>query len=275
MNKKIFLLSCLLLVLVLTACSSSSIDSKNEEILLKVISLEDIAVNKVSILDDVIFVSLDVALANQYDTQLLEWWGTIFSFSTLLSGDYEVVIIENVLNDKPQVYVSSNMFSINDYINDKITDIQFWEESLISSDKPSTKEILLASGLPSHALSYTNQTANPINIKKLLIILISSFLVAGLLFVAYSSHIRAKKKHKQSWLQKLNMFFKNLYHKTLVPTSKNIHKKAKKSYKETLVPKAKELSKSTQKHSKKLLKSAKKTKDKGLKKLSELTSKKK
>ena len=205
MNKKTILIILTLLILVLSACSK--IDSKNEQILTKVLKLENISLNEVSIKKDTIFVSIEASGANEYDTQIINWWGTIFGISSMLKSEttqqYKYVIIENTVNKEPYTYISANMITILDYNEDVLTDVEFWQETLITNNKPSISEIKQQSGLPNEALrvSKDSKTQKPIT---LIIILIIILTLVILLFKNPKKlgKIYGKLKHKTQKITK-------------------------------------------------------------------------
>jgi len=161
----------LILTLIIISGCSNKTDSKNEEILKKVLSLENIEYNEIKINNEQIIISIETSSANEYDTQLINWWGTIFGISSMLQGNYEVVIIENTVNKEPYAYISTNIYTIQDFEEDRISDAEFWDETLITSNKPRTKEILEASGLPLQTLKQ-QETKKTNHAKTILIILI-------------------------------------------------------------------------------------------------------
>jgi hypothetical protein len=246
MNKKI-ILGLVIVLLVISGCEKNkNIDSQNEKILEKIFELENISVNNLNINEDTIFVSIEVSDANEYDTHLIEWWGTIFGISSMLKGDYIFVIIENTVNQEPYTYVSSNVYSIKDFNEDRITDVEFWQESLITINSPKKAEILKAADLPLDTLT----DEKDIKIKKDFSIAgfdlsgLVKYIIYGIIVVFATLLIifGIKKKDK----------IKNAYSKT-----KKHREKLHKVYKEKIVPKAKGLKEKAKKKTKELIEKTK------------------
>jgi short subunit fatty acids transporter len=193
-KQKIIIMLILALLLVLSACTENA-DEKNEEILKKILELEEIDINKVEIQKDTIFVSMEASSAGEYDTQILEWWGAIFGISGMLKGDYLVVIIENTVNKEAYTYISTNIYTIRDFTEDRISDAEFWDETLITSIKPKTNEIIDASGLPIQTLKDEKDVRVPLTTTTKIIIAISLILLIITLLVIVL--VKRKKRKKQ------------------------------------------------------------------------------
>ena len=206
-KQKIIFVTLIMALLVMSACSNN-IDAKNEEILTRLLELEEIDVNKVSIDKDTIFVSIEVSSADEYDTQIIAWWGTIFGYSAVLQGDYIAVIIENTVNKEPYAYISTNVYTIRDFEDSIITDAEFWDETLITSSKPRTRDVIRASGLPTEALTdeQTKIRTNTILIITLILIVIILAILTVILLKKKKSkkqkvethHAPKKRKHKET-----------------------------------------------------------------------------
>lgn len=193
-KQKIIITLILASLLVLSACTENA-DEKNEEILKKILELEEIDINKVEIQKDTIFVSMEASSAGEYDTQILEWWGAIFGISGMLKGDYLVVIIENTVNKEAYTYISTNIYTIRDFTEDRISDAEFWDETLITSIKPKTNEIIDASGLPIQTLKDEKDVRVPLTTTTKIIIAISLILLIITLLVIVL--VKRKKRKKQ------------------------------------------------------------------------------
>jgi hypothetical protein len=301
MNKKILFGLIIVLLLFVGCGKSNNLDSQNEKILEKVLELEEIDVNKVKINKDTVFVSIEVSNANEHDSQLIEWWGNIFGISSLLKGDYIFVIIENTVNQEPYTYVSSNIYSIRDFSEFTITDVEFWQESLITSEMPNNIDILEASNLPKDTL--TDEKGFKMGLKfeiagfdlsflikyliiGIIIIIVGILLILGIKKRHKIKHVYSKTKkyreklhkmYKEKIVPKTKQFAKNTkkhakilanktkktYNEKIVPKAKEYNTKLKKTYNEKIVPKAKEFNETAKKKTKELME---KTKNKSVKK---------
>jgi hypothetical protein len=276
MNKKI-LFGMVIVLLLISGCNKTdNFDKENEKILEKALELEEISVNKVDINKDTIFVSIEVSDANEHDNQLIEWWGGIFGLTTLMKGDYMFVIIENTVNGEPYTYVSSNIYSIKDFSEFIITDVEFFEESLVTSDIPKSKQILQAANLPLDTLSDEKNFKMGMKFEiagydlsfltKYLIY--SGIIIIVILLVLLGFKKKHKVKHYYSKTKKHRQKLHKVYKETIVPKtmelSKNTKKhaiilsnKTKKAYNEKIAPKAKELAKKAKKKTKELMEKTK------------------
>lgn len=145
-----------------TIVNADKIDDKNELILQKILELDDVEVTNVEISNNNIFVSIEVTDAMGYDTELISYWGSILGTSAMLKNNnisYSTVIIENLVDGEPYLYVSTNVVSIQDYQNNLIEDYEFWEESLVTAKKPTTHEVIEGSYLPLESLRVANVSA--------------------------------------------------------------------------------------------------------------------
>ena len=191
-----------ILMLVLTLSNlvlADEIDSKNGEILNKLLSIDNISVSTVEITTKEIFVSIEVSDISSYDDELIGWWGTIFSVASLLKNEgavYETVTIENLLDGEPYYYISTNMVSIVDYQNNIILDHEFWEESLVSASRPSYDEVVEAANFPTKLEVGTNWSDVIVGIIK---IIVGVLLLVGIivLIVFGIKHFKKQKKHKK------------------------------------------------------------------------------
>lgn len=190
-KQKIIITIIIMSLLALSACTTK-IDKKNEQILERVFEIDKIDINKIEIKKDTIFVSMEASSAGEYDTQILEWWGTIFGIVGMLQGDYMYVIIENTVNGEAYAYISTNVYTIRDFTEDRISDAEFWDETLITASKPKTQEILRASGLPKETLkdeakkTRTNTT--------LITIIVVTLILAILTLLLFKNKKRKKQK---------------------------------------------------------------------------------
>jgi hypothetical protein len=238
---KTILLSLVIISLFLITGCSNKIDSQNEKILSKVLELEEIAVNKVEINKEVIFVSMEASKADEYDTQIINWWGTIFGISSMLKGDYLIVIIENTVNKEPYTYISTNVYTIRDFNEDRISDAEFWDETLITEKKPKTSDVLKASNLPIETLTDTKKTKIPMDAKTIIMKIFTWLIILVVIFLVifFGRKIMKKKKknkisHEKSTKAKIKHHtrktkekIKKFYEKKVKPTTKKIKEKTK------------------------------------------------
>lgn len=165
-----FLFLLIVLLTLTSIVSADKIDNKNELIMQKVLELDNITVSNIEISNSNIFVSIEVTEAMNYDAELIAYWGSIFGISAMLKNDdefYSTVTIENLVDGEPYVYVSTNIISIQDYQNDMLEDYEFWEESLVTAQKPTTNDIVEGSNLPKETLIENNRSNSFFSIVKL------------------------------------------------------------------------------------------------------------
>ena len=234
-------------LLFLSSCTNNKIDSKNEEILTKLLELEEIDVNEASISRDTILVSIEVSSADEYDEQLIAWWGTIFGYSAALQGDYIAVIIENTVNNEPYTYISTNVYTIRDFEDSIITDADFWEETLVTASKPRTREVIRASGLPTETLTdertitIPRTTTTKIIIWIIIIIISVAIIVTGIILAKK----RKPKKHKPTKTQQAKH-----EHKKTEKQTKQKHKEHLKKINEKIKTGTKKLKEKTKEKTK-------------------------
>jgi len=139
---------CILCYLVLLVVSMSIVvadyNDKNEDILGTLFDLNNLTYSHIDISDSEILVTIEASDADEFDTQLVSWFGLIFVNAGFLQGenhDYEYIIIEVTINDEPVSYFSTTRNSVLDYIDGIIDDELFWTEVTITSTKPSYNSI--------------------------------------------------------------------------------------------------------------------------------------
>lgn len=266
MKKNYLIISIFIVLIVLSGCSSKNeIDSQNEKILQRLLEIDDISVNNIDIDRDTIFVSIEVSAANEHDNHLIEWWGTIFGFSSILTGDYLLVIIENTVNYEPYTYISSNVYSIRDFEEGLITDIEFWQESLITSNMPRKRDILEASNLPIHTLSDERGFTMPTKFEifgydfswLIRYLIIGLIVIAAGILIIIGIKKGSKIKNLYSNTKKHREKLSKTYKEKIVPKTKELGSKAKKTYNEKVAPKAKELTQKAKKKTKELMEKTK------------------
>ncbi len=273
-NKSMQIIFIFLMVLSLTSIvSADKIDGKNELILKKVLELDNITINNVEISNNNIFVTIEVSEAMDYDTELIAYWGSIFGISAMLKNDnesYSTVTIENLIDGEPYVYVSTNVITIQDYQNDLLEDYEFWEESLVTSEKPSTKDIIDGANLPSESLREDASSNNSFSIIKLwwIIILILVFLFylvykkqskKGSISLDVKTKRARVKKNINVVRKKIGVAYAGKGKELVLKTKKSISSKSKR-----IASKTKDFAKKTNKKSVKLYKKTKKETSKKL-----------
>ncbi|HDP73870.1 MAG TPA: hypothetical protein ENN46_02840 [Candidatus Woesearchaeota archaeon] len=173
------------------------IDSKNAEILERLLELNGVKAEEISISGNTIFVSIEASGADSYDTELIAWWASIFANSALLRGyekDYLFIVIENTVNKVPYAYVSVATVTVHDLMEGIINDLLFWDEVLITEKNPRERDIAEVSGLPSD-LVYQSEGKRISSgfLTALLWVAIVVALAAGLFFLFKKNPDKAKK----------------------------------------------------------------------------------
>jgi hypothetical protein len=151
----------LALVLIIILCilipsKEQRVANANEQILSRFLDIEGIPSHSTHIRGEMITVTIEVSDANEYDAQLVSWWGSIFGYSALLQGhktSYEQVVIINNVNGEGYAYLAANLVTVDDFAANRIDEATFWDEVLITSSPPQSKDIAAFSGLPQSALS--------------------------------------------------------------------------------------------------------------------------
>jgi hypothetical protein len=187
----------LLLSSAVWASQENDIDNKNEEILSKVLEIDGVKTEEITISGTTIYVSIEASGADSYDSELIGWWASIFANSALLKGyekDYLFVVIENTVNDVPYAYVSAPVVSIQDLMDGLIDDATFWDEVLITESKPKEKEIAEFSGLPSDLVYKTERSRGTSGFLTTLLWIIIILGVAAAIFMVIKKNPEKTKK---------------------------------------------------------------------------------
>lgn len=264
MKGKLLLTIICLTLLVITpvlAGKEAKIDSMNEDVLKKLILAEGYGESEIQINGEAIIVSIEVSDANNYDAELIAWWGSIFGSSALLKGyekSYYYTIIENKVNGEALMYLGINLVTVDDYVSVLIDDATFWEEVLITDTKPSAKDIADYSGLPANALIRNKSIAKKERNLGWLVILITFLIIGGGVAYLFKKHPekikktqkivkKTAKKHIAQAKQFYNTKGKEII-KEAVSESKTIYQDIKTEAKETHTKIKKEIEKQREKN---------------------------
>ncbi len=193
---------CLLLIVTspVLAGKEAQINRANEVVLENILLAGGYGESHVSISDESILVSIEVSDANTYDEELIAWWGSIFGNAALLKGygeAYSTITIENRVNGEAELYLGANLATVDDYIAVRIDDGTFWDEVLITSKKPTVKDIENYAGLPESALKrdqFIPKKERKVGWLILLIILI--LIGGGISYLCIKHPHQVKKVHK-------------------------------------------------------------------------------
>ena len=252
--------------------SASAYNEKNEDVLGRLLEINDVEYESIEITNEKIRVTIESSNASEYDTQLIAWWGLIFANAGLLEGEdqaYKYIIIQTNINREPIAYVSANRASVLDLMEGRIDDAMFWDEVSINPEEPSPGLIEANSFLPPSALntntreSILSKNTNGNNNSKwllwIIILIIIAAIVVGLYkFPKESGQLLARaKKHTQ----KTSKRAKELYDTKGKHIIHDISTKAKETGK-VIGEKSKKFSKqakhAAEKHSKQLKETTKK-----------------
>jgi hypothetical protein len=120
----------MIIVMALTACSSS-IDSKNAQIMDKILDLEKVPHTDIKVDDGVMMVYYETSYADDYDTQLVGDWGSIFGAGANFGYDSTAII--NTVNDEEMVRLTAKNQDTLEYVTGVINDTEFWSRVEIKS----------------------------------------------------------------------------------------------------------------------------------------------
>ncbi len=185
----------LIAILLFSSLVSASYNDKNAELLGKLLDLNNVSYEEISINADEVKIIIEASLADEFDTQLVQWFGMIFVNAGFLQGessDYKYIILQLNVNDEPTAYISANRLSVVDLTNDVIDEEVFWNEVTITKGEPSKKDIKEGGTLSDELLGSTSSGFN-INILKNLLWIV---LITVLVVVGFKYFKRSKKNNK-------------------------------------------------------------------------------
>lgn len=110
----------LTLVLLLVGCVS-----KESQTIAKIFDVEKIPYTAVQVKGDTLQVTYEASSADEYDSQIVADWGTIFGIAANMP--YEKIVIINTINDIPTAELAASRENIRAYLDGTINETQFWE----------------------------------------------------------------------------------------------------------------------------------------------------
>ena len=123
----------LLTVLLVTACSKSGTDTgdKKVEVIQKVLTLQGIEDPLVTVRGNAIEITYEASNADDYDTQVVSDWGTIFG--TLAEFDYDPIVIVNTVNGIPYATLTTTRENLHAFMTGAKNETVFWEDVAIET----------------------------------------------------------------------------------------------------------------------------------------------
>ena len=118
---------CIGLLLLLPSCNEDAKHrDKHEQILWKMLELDEVAgVKDIAFTGKTITVIYEASEADDYDTQLIANWGSIFGAGA--NFPYEEIAIITTVNDVPYTKLTASQQLVLAYVHGDISDTQFWE----------------------------------------------------------------------------------------------------------------------------------------------------
>jgi hypothetical protein len=137
MKKKLIINITIVLIIIsliiITACKPSEIDTKKALIVGKILKENKIPYTAISSNNDKIEIIYETSDATNYDAQMINDWGMIFSAAA--NFDYKEIIIVNTINHVPTVKLTSTSENVKLLGNGWINESEFFENIEIKAIK--------------------------------------------------------------------------------------------------------------------------------------------
>ena len=225
----ILLIYLLMILLFSGLVYASSYNEKNEELLGKILDLNNVSYEDITIDNNKIIVVLETSSADKFDNQLIEWFGVVFINAGLLKGenqDYKYIILQLNINKEPITYISANRVSVLDLIENRIEEDVFWTEVTITKNKPSDTYIENGGLLYNELLGINSNRFLDVMLKIFLLIISIVVIIFALLFIKN----KIKNNKNNNLYDKCKIKYKELlkyFYKYSIVASKNIKKHSK------------------------------------------------